>query len=102
MKAAIMLDVPEWQIGQKATVYFPDTMCKEGVCEADQTDALRRALSQVQKSVTLLDVFGRDYARVTRCAYCEHAEPLHGHLYCNKLLKWTEEEWHCADGVKKR
>ena len=34
MKAAIILDVPEWQIGQKVMVYFPDTMQKEGVCES--------------------------------------------------------------------
>lgn len=34
MKAAIYLDVPEWQIGQEVSVYFPDTMLKHGKCEA--------------------------------------------------------------------
>lgn len=33
MKAVIYLDVPEWQIGQDVTVYFPDTMVKHCKCE---------------------------------------------------------------------
>ena len=33
MKAVIELDVPEWQIGQDVSVYFPDTMLKHGKCE---------------------------------------------------------------------
>jgi hypothetical protein len=33
MKAVIYLDVPEWQIGQDVTIYFPDTMLKHGKCE---------------------------------------------------------------------
>lgn len=36
VKAVIKLDVPEWQIGQPVTVYFKDTMCKIGICEAEQ------------------------------------------------------------------
>lgn len=31
--AVIYLDVPEWQIGQQVTIYFPDTMMKKSVCE---------------------------------------------------------------------
>lgn len=34
MKAVIYIDVPEWQIGQNVSVYFPDTMLKHGICEA--------------------------------------------------------------------
>ena len=34
MKAVIKLDVPDWQIGQEVSVYFPDTMVKKAVCEA--------------------------------------------------------------------
>ena len=35
MNAFIQLDnVPEWQMGKEVTVYFPDTMCKRGVCKA--------------------------------------------------------------------
>ena len=33
MKAVIELDVPDWQIGQEVSVYFPDTMCKRGICQ---------------------------------------------------------------------
>ena len=33
VKAVIELDVPEWQIGQEVTVYFPDSMMKHGKCE---------------------------------------------------------------------
>ena len=33
MKAVIELDVPDWQIEQDVTVYFPDTMMKHGKCE---------------------------------------------------------------------
>jgi len=33
MNAVIYLDVPDWQIGQDVTVYFPDTMAKRGKCE---------------------------------------------------------------------
>ena len=33
MNAVIYLDVPDWQIGQDVTVYFPDTMIKHGKCE---------------------------------------------------------------------
>lgn len=34
MKAVIMIDVPQWQIGQEVSVYFPDTMVKHAKCEA--------------------------------------------------------------------
>ena len=37
-KAIIKLDVPDWQIGQDVTVYFPDTMMKKGECEAEYSD----------------------------------------------------------------
>ena len=33
MNAVIYLDVPEWQIGQEVSVYFPDTMVQRGKCE---------------------------------------------------------------------
>ena len=32
-KAVIYIDVPEWQIGQDVTVFFPDTMMKKSKCE---------------------------------------------------------------------
>lgn len=36
MKAIIRLDVPDWQIGQNVSVYFPDTMLKKAVCEKEE------------------------------------------------------------------
>ena len=33
MNVVIELDVPEWQIGQDVTIYFPDTMQKHGKCK---------------------------------------------------------------------
>ena len=35
MRAIIKVDVPDWQIGQKASIYFPDTMDTKGVCEKE-------------------------------------------------------------------
>lgn len=37
MKAIIRLDIPDYQIGQKVSIYFPDTMKIEGVTEMDTT-----------------------------------------------------------------
>lgn len=34
VKAVVYLEVPEWQIGQDVTVYFPDTMEAKGKCMA--------------------------------------------------------------------
>ena len=34
MKAVVYLDVPEWQIGQEVSVYFPDSMMKRSVCKS--------------------------------------------------------------------
>ena len=36
MKGIIEVDVPGWQIGQEATVYFKDTMQTKGVCRKEQ------------------------------------------------------------------
>ena len=42
MKAVIELDVPDWQIGQDVTVYFPDTMLKHGKCELPKEQEIVR------------------------------------------------------------
>ena len=34
MKAIIMVDVPEHQIGQEVSVYFKDSMCVKSVCKS--------------------------------------------------------------------
>lgn len=45
MKAIIELDVPEWQIGQLVTVYFKDTMIKQGVCESVKACTTKRKIT---------------------------------------------------------
>ena len=36
MKAVIKLnDIPDWQIGEKVQIFFPDTMCKYSICEKE-------------------------------------------------------------------
>ena len=87
MKAIIRLDVPEWQIGQEVSVYFPDTMIKKSVCDADEI--VRCKDCKYSKNHYSNDVFGK---------------PL---LICKKL-SWNQEhevmfspDWFCADGEKK-
>ena len=53
MKAIIRLDVPDWQIGKKVSVYFPDSMVLNGICEIDNTDSqfrMRDATEEERKS----------------------------------------------------
>ena len=38
MEAIIRVDVPEWQIGQVVSVYFPDSMVKYGLCLKEDED----------------------------------------------------------------
>ena len=33
INAIIKVKVPEWQIGEEAQVFFPDTMSTKGICE---------------------------------------------------------------------
>lgn len=39
MKAVVKLDVPDWQIGQEVSVFFPDSMVAHGVAEKDEESA---------------------------------------------------------------
>ena len=53
MKAIIRLDVPDWQIGKKVSVYFPDSMVLNSICEIDNTDnqfRMRDATEEERKS----------------------------------------------------
>ena len=79
MKAAIKLDVPEWQIGQPVTVFFKDTMEKHGVCEADQ---------------------------IVMCKDCIHWDKGHSEECDNSDSVcfhngWCKPDWFCADGEKR-
>lgn len=37
MKAIIQIDVPDWQIGQEVSIYFPDTMSIKAEVESSQS-----------------------------------------------------------------
>lgn len=71
MKAVIELDVPDWQIGQEVSVYFPDTMCKKGKCEP---------------------------SKIIRCKDCKHWDS--DDHDCNIKTGWFAcgADWYCADG----
>ena len=100
MNAVIYLDVPDWQIGQDVTVYFPDTMAKRGKCELlkEQDDCENCAIAI------------EDRQPVVRCKDCKYCikEP-NGELYCDILAvgyeplgsKKVTECWFCADGERR-
>ena len=79
MKAVIRLDVPEWQIGQETTVYFPDTMMKHGICQKDE---------------------------IVRCKDCKrkYYELQDGRIVCTHIDSNGNDEhggdWFCADGER--
>jgi hypothetical protein len=80
MNAQITLDVPEWQIGQEVTVYFPDTMQKKGKCEL---------LKEQEEEEAEIDGSGMTWFFV--CGNChttlaDHAKYCH---QCGKKVKWT-------------
>ena len=79
MKAVIELDVPEWQIGQDVSVYFPDTMVKHGKCE----------LLKEQEAVVL-------------CKDCKFSKPdWEEARWCELYDCRRYENWFCADGEPK-
>lgn len=41
MKAIIRLNVPDWQIGKKVSVYFPDSMILNSICEIDNKEWIK-------------------------------------------------------------
>lgn len=75
MNALIRLDVPGWQIGQEASVYFPDTMVKKGICEAGQAEAEVEGGSKVW-----FHVCGECHTIIAPTdKYCRE---------CGKMIKW--------------
>lgn len=60
VKAVIRLDVPDWQIGQEVTVFFPDTMVKKALCEQAEYRVETQQLIDHIKTATDVD----DWAKV--------------------------------------
>lgn len=79
MKAIIKLDVPEWQIGQDVTVYFPDTMIKHEKCE----------LLKEQEAVEPIPP--TDESDLWKCRNCNHQLFRCVDKYCSRCgrqVKW--------------
>ena len=57
-KAIIKIDVPDWQIGQEVSIYFPDTMSVKGTVEEVEVlyaeDLLGDFLRMVEEKVKRL------------------------------------------------
>ena len=88
MNAVIKIyNIPDYQIGKMAQVYFPDSMQTSGKCEL---------LKEQQPEIV----------RCKDCKYCVK-EP-NGELYCNILAvgyepfgsKKVNSDWYCADGER--
>ena len=73
MKAVIRLDVPDWQIGQDVSVYFPDTMCKHGKCEEEDAEITfeKTVLNQQdEKGQTVMKYCPLIRQEIKRCFDC--------------------------------
>ena len=78
MKAIVKLDVPDWQIGQDVTVYFPDTMMKHAKCELPKEQEAKTVI-KIAKRFNDCDLTGycpscsrpliKDWAE-NYCGYC--------------------------------
>ena len=77
MKAIIRLDVPDWQIDQDVSVYFPDTMVKHSKCELE-----------------------KEHKPIVYCIDCRHADiSPNGLIKCQGRFRC--KDWFCADGEQK-
>lgn len=96
-KAVIQLEVPEWQIGQDVTVYFPDTMCVSGKCEAaDGSDDVAESSPDRDKVVKAWRIFrdsnpyeicdGREFRAIAEPEYCM------GHMIEDTIALLKEQE----------
>ena len=89
MKAVIRLDVPDWQIGQPVTVYFKDTMQKNGVCEADDIVRCKDCKWWDKKA-------GSPYGYCHACKHGHRSEHWEIDIY-----RTYKGNWFCADGEKR-
>ena len=54
VKAYIEIEnVPEWQIGEKVTVHFKDTMCIKGVCKEIPTVDIKSVIDNLNKGSSI-------------------------------------------------
>lgn len=73
MKAKIEVDVPEWQIGEKVSLYFPDTMTTQETCKINEGHWRKEILKIYEPEFS-----GCNY-KVKVNFYCSK---------CNKISPW--------------
>lgn len=83
MKAIIQLDIPDWQIGQDVTVYFPDTMMKHGKCE----------LLKEQEAVEPIIMDHITFGTNRKCSKCNrYLFPAGGYCpHCGRSVRWDDD-----------
>lgn len=65
VKAAIYLDVPDYQIGEEVTVHFKDTMSTHGVCVAKTEPILFNTVyNEETMEIAFVDKFGQELGRM--------------------------------------
>lgn len=67
--------------------------------QEQKISVLQKAVEQAQKSDKLLDVFGKNYAKIVRCKDCMYWSKDHDHQ-CMIKQGWfpVKPDWFCADG----
>ena len=85
VKAVIYIDVPEWQIGEDVTVYFPDTMMKVCKCE----------LLKEQEAVEPITTITYNGFRYDYCGACNRLLPVAQDFekakfcpHCGRPVRW--------------
>ena len=109
MKAVIVLDVPEYQIGRDATVYFPDTMLKHGKCESLKEQENQLLIKHEEGfhdgyTQALSELHSKQFEKVVRCKDCKYGEPWGVLIGCGKSKGFGithNQNWFCADGERK-
>ena len=92
MNAVIYLDVPDWQIGQDVTVYFPDTMVKRGKCE----------LLQEHDDCENCAIAIEDRPQIVRCKNCKYWHDDGIITTCDKIIgNGFQPDWFCAEAERK-
>lgn len=112
MKAIIRLDVPDWQIGKKVSVYFPDSMVSNSICEIDNTEWIRDNLFKMRDATEEERKSTQDYinsiSKPTGIQFDEVVEELNfvqehpkiqTKLEVNNVAKWKKDYriWKCSN-----
>lgn len=98
MKAFIVVDVPEWQIGQEAKVYFSDSMLARGICiaikEKVKPERLLPCVCGSKRREHWYD--SREKSRILKCSKCKRAvsgkNEIEVHKKWNEMIKAEEEK----------